>query len=369
MPITEFAELANTRVGTEDQREIRWRVRGTDVDDRDVFNYAIVRIAQLGLSEYDGMPQSEPLQIEHVRDYDPEYWIVTARYQRQGSTRREQQDQDPESTEFKLSFDFDFTSEIKTRLFSRRTKAKFGRRLKFDNPNDPDSAKEFVFENSGGINLDEEDRPQGTDIFTPAFQMKITFTPPIGFVNGDYIRKVARLAEGSDGDCVANSLLFPIVGRNALNSARQQARRIAARGEGDIEIKQPNNSLIFDAGEVLFVGARFPLETNKIPTITYEFLVSPTRHNVTVPIGIDEKISQGDEEGVTIEGTEIVIGRVEGFDLVHVRYTKIDNPEANEVDNNGKRRSPTILVPDTVYVEEIYDRKDLNGLFLPGSER
>ena len=92
MPITEFAELANTRVGTEDQREIRWRVIGTGVDDRDVLNYAIVQIATLGLDQYDGMPQSEPLQVEHVRDYDPEYWIVTARYQRQGSTRRDQQD-------------------------------------------------------------------------------------------------------------------------------------------------------------------------------------------------------------------------------------------------------------------------------------
>ena len=132
---------------------------------------------------WDGMPR-EGFQIDHLKDSDPEYWQVTALYQRASDKKREESKEDPVGT-VDFAFDFGLASVRITTAPEQISYGLVGEGLisKYAGKGQPINNRV-----TNGIS-----EPEGVDVRTPIASFTLTATAESASLNEQYITQAQKM--------------------------------------------------------------------------------------------------------------------------------------------------------------------------------
>ena len=159
-----------------------------------------------------------------------------------------------------------------------------------------DVAPEF----EGAIGVDENGNVRGVDIVAPSFRFQLV-----------------RYRDDADMGTSYRSTLYDLTGK--VNSSAYTV-----------------DGMTFNAGELLFLGARAVQRGWGDWQVTYDFLAKPNRQNITIG-------------GITVPEKQ-------GHDYLWVLYKR-------QVDANASKHK-TVSRPVAAYVERVYERRDFTALDL-----
>ena len=324
MPVDELLLSEKPFGGDKNQRVHKYRLRCTDMTDEEVFDWLLTTNAGFGatkverpdgtlvasgdpiLKSYDGR-QLTDVRYQLRRDCDPEAYDITAVYEFTGGGSGGGSNLEPQVGTAGIEFAFEAGPENEILKYSLETVGRYG-------PTGGASAASRKAPNlNRAVNLQEDGTIEGVQIPDSPQQFSLTFTNTPAY--------------------------WGAAKRNQIGRTRGKVSNTAMTVGG----------VTYDPGEVRFLGATGVISTDGNSTLDFRFGV---RENVTGLQHPGIRHLEGEQEDGSPIANQAQGIIKEGWDYLWVYWGK-------GVDANGK---PTSL-PRGLYVERMFERADLNGLF------